>query len=39
MAPFMAEMEAEFGAATSLEDFERKAQMLNYVSIAPSSKA
>jgi hypothetical protein len=31
-APFMAEIQAEFGAATSLEDFERKAQMLNYVS-------
>jgi hypothetical protein len=30
-APFMAELQAEFGAATSLEDFERKAQMLNYV--------
>ncbi|MGB6469714.1 MAG: LamG-like jellyroll fold domain-containing protein [Candidatus Acidiferrales bacterium] len=31
VAPFMAEMQAEFGAPTSLEDFERKAQMLNYV--------
>jgi hypothetical protein len=31
MAPFMAEMEAEFGAPTSLPDFERKAQMLDYV--------
>jgi hypothetical protein len=31
MAPFMAQVQAEFGAATSLEDFERKAQMLNYV--------
>jgi hypothetical protein len=31
VAPFMAELEAEFGAGTSLEDFERKAQMLNYV--------
>ena len=30
-APFMAEMQAEFGAPTSLEDFERKAQMLDYV--------
>ena len=30
-APFMAQMQAEFGAATSLEDFERKAQMFNYV--------
>jgi hypothetical protein len=29
--PFMIEIEKEFGAATSLEDFERKAQMLNYV--------
>ena len=31
MAPFMAEIQSEFGAATGLEDFERKAQMLNYV--------
>jgi len=31
MVPFMAEMEKEFGAPSSLEDFERKAQMLNYV--------
>jgi hypothetical protein len=31
MAPFMMEMEKEFGAATSLADFDRKAQMLNYV--------
>jgi Exo-beta-D-glucosaminidase Ig-fold domain/Concanavalin A-like lectin/glucanases superfamily/Glycosyl hydrolases family 2/Glycosyl hydrolases family 2, sugar binding domain/Glycosyl hydrolases family 2, TIM barrel domain len=30
-APFMAEIAAEFGAPTSLDDFERKAQMLNYV--------
>ena len=30
-APFMEQIQAEFGAATSLEDFERKAQMLNYV--------
>jgi len=30
-APFMAQVQTEFGAATSLEDFERKAQMLNYV--------
>jgi hypothetical protein len=29
--PFMAQIQTEFGAATSLEDFERKAQMLNYV--------
>lgn len=29
--PFMGEVQAEFGAGTSLEDFERKAQMLNYV--------
>ena len=31
VAPFMLALETEFGAATSLEDFERKAQMLNYV--------
>ncbi len=31
MAPFMAELEKEFGAATNFEDFERKSQMLNYV--------
>jgi hypothetical protein len=31
VAPFLAELQAEFGAATTLEDFERKAQMLNYV--------
>jgi hypothetical protein len=31
MTPFMTEMEKEFGAPTSLEDFERKAQMFNYV--------
>jgi len=31
MTPFMAEMEKEFGAPTSLEDFERKAQMFNYM--------
>jgi len=31
VAPFMQELEIEFGAATDLEDFERKAQMLNYV--------
>ena len=31
IAPFMAQIQTEFGAATSLEDFERKAQMLNYV--------
>jgi hypothetical protein len=30
VAPFMEHMETEFGAATSLEDFERKAQMLDY---------
>jgi hypothetical protein len=29
--PFMNELAVEFGAATGLEDFERKAQMLNYV--------
>lgn len=28
---FMSEIQTEFGAPTSLEDFERKAQMLNYV--------
>lgn len=31
VATFMAEMQSKFGAPTSLEDFERKAQMLNYV--------
>ncbi len=31
MAPLMAQMQAEFGAPTSLEDFERKVQMLDYV--------
>jgi hypothetical protein len=31
VAPFMAEIQAEFGAASSLADFERKAQMLDYV--------
>jgi Exo-beta-D-glucosaminidase Ig-fold domain/Concanavalin A-like lectin/glucanases superfamily/Glycosyl hydrolases family 2/Glycosyl hydrolases family 2, sugar binding domain/Glycosyl hydrolases family 2, TIM barrel domain len=31
MAGFMAQMQAEFGAPINLEDFERKAQMLNYV--------
>jgi hypothetical protein len=30
VAPFLEHMETEFGAATSLEDFERKAQMLDY---------
>ena len=30
VAPFLEHMEIEFGAATSLEDFERKAQMLDY---------
>ena len=30
-APFLAEIQTEFGSATSLEDFDRKAQMLNYV--------
>jgi beta-galactosidase/beta-glucuronidase len=29
--PFMRAIEEEFGASTSLEDFERKAQMFNYV--------
>jgi hypothetical protein len=32
VAPFMAEMQSEFGAPRSLEDFERKSQMLDYVS-------
>jgi hypothetical protein len=31
MSPLMEELEKEFGAPTSLEDFERKAQMFNYV--------
>jgi hypothetical protein len=31
VAPFMALMDTEFGAPTSLEDFVRKAQMLDYV--------
>jgi hypothetical protein len=31
VAPFMNEVQAEFGAPTSLADFERKAQLLNYV--------
>ena len=31
VASFMAEIQAEFGAPTGLDDFERKAQMLNYV--------
>ncbi|TCK73726.1 glycosyl hydrolase 2 galactose-binding domain-containing protein [Acidipila rosea] len=31
VAPFMTEIAKEFGAPTSLADFERKAQMLNYV--------
>jgi hypothetical protein len=31
VASFMAEIQAEFGAPTGLEDFERKVQMLNYV--------
>jgi len=31
VAPFMKAIEDEFGAATSLADFARKAQMLNYV--------
>jgi hypothetical protein len=30
VTPFMAALEEEFGAASNLEDFERKAQMLNY---------
>ncbi len=31
VAPFIEHMETEFGAASSLEDFERKAQMIDYV--------
>lgn len=31
VAPYMEHMDTEFGAPTSLEDFERKAQMLDYV--------
>jgi hypothetical protein len=31
VAPFMLHLETQFGAATSLEDFERKAQMIDYV--------
>ena len=31
VAPFMAALNREFGAASGIEDFERKAQMLNYV--------
>ncbi|HTU35577.1 MAG TPA: LamG-like jellyroll fold domain-containing protein [Candidatus Acidoferrum sp.] len=31
VASFMAEIQAEFGASTGLEDFDRKAQMLDYV--------
>jgi hypothetical protein len=31
VAPFLAHMDTEFGASSSLEDFERKAQMLDYV--------
>ena len=30
VAPFVEQMDKQFGAATSLADFERKAQMLNY---------
>jgi hypothetical protein len=30
VAPFMEHMETEFGSPTSLDDFERKAQMLDY---------
>jgi len=30
VAPYMKHLETEFGAATSLEDFERKAQMIDY---------
>jgi hypothetical protein len=31
VTPFLAHMETQFGAATDLKDFERKAQMLDYV--------
>ena len=31
MKPLMTEMETEFGAPTSLEDFDKKVQMLDYV--------
>jgi hypothetical protein len=31
VASFMRTLDTQFGAATSLEDFERKAQMMNYV--------
>ena len=31
VASFMRSLAAQFGAASSLEDFERKAQMMNYV--------
>jgi hypothetical protein len=31
VAPFMASMERQLGAPSNLEDFERKAQMINYV--------
>jgi len=31
VAPLMQKIEEQFGAATSLEDFERKVQMFNYV--------
>jgi hypothetical protein len=31
VATFMKSLDTQFGAATSLEDFERKAQMMNYV--------
>jgi hypothetical protein len=30
VAPFVEQMDRQFGAATNLKDFERKAQMLNY---------
>ncbi len=36
---YMETMDTEFGAPTSLEDFERKAQMIDYAAIALSSKA
>ncbi len=37
-ASFMHALATSFGAANDLADFERKAQLMNYVTIAPSSK-
>ncbi len=39
MAPFMAQMQAEFGAPVSLEDFERKGKCWTMWITAPSSRA